>query len=131
MSRVGTKNEVGAMAMRSRNLVQGVNELERYLLPVLYIRVVSGNAVVQCDFILFTIKVPRLTPTQLMHLFRECVLSKNLFGTAISPRKKRSVSKRPTAPTRSSENGRSSLYALRTFLNLTSGRERARGSASI
>lgn len=123
ISKVGTKKEVGAEAIRSRNLVQGVNDMECYHLPFLDVRMVSGNTVVQHDFVLLTLKKPWLAPTELVHLFREHVLSKNLFSTAVSTRKNYLVLQRPTAPTRSNENGRPSLYALRTFLNLTRGKD--------
>jgi len=85
MSRVGTKKEVGAEAMRSRNLVQRVSDIKRYLPPVLDVRMVSSNTVVQRNFIFFTVKKSRPAPTELVHLFRERVLSKNLFSTTVSP----------------------------------------------
>ena len=46
---------------------------------------VSRNTVMKRNFILFTIKKSWLTPTELVHFFRECALSKNLFSIAVSP----------------------------------------------
>ena len=40
---------------------------------------VSRYTVMKRNFILFTVKEPWLAPTELVHLFRECALSKNLF----------------------------------------------------
>ena len=45
---------------------------------------VSGNTVMKRDFILFTVEESRLAPTELVHLFRECILSKNLLSVAVS-----------------------------------------------
>jgi hypothetical protein len=73
MSRVGTKKEVGAEAMRSRNLVPRVSEMRHISPPVLDIRMVSGNTVIQRNFIFFTVKKSWLAPTELVHLFRERV----------------------------------------------------------
>lgn len=46
ISRVGTKKEVGADAMRSRNLVWCVSDVKHYLLSIQDVRMVSGNTVV-------------------------------------------------------------------------------------
>jgi len=85
MSRVGTKKVVGAEAMRSRNLIRRVSDT-RHNPPGLDIRVIPSNTVVQCNFIFFTVKKPQLAPTELVHLLRERVLSKNLFNATVSPK---------------------------------------------
>jgi hypothetical protein len=122
MSKVGTKKEVGAEAMRSRNLIQrGRKRCEPLSPSVPHIRVVSGNTMVQGNHILFAVKKSWLAPTKLMHLLRERALSEDLMNVSVSPRKERSELQKLTALTRSTENGRSSLYALRTLLSLTRG----------
>jgi hypothetical protein len=76
---------------------------------------------VQCNLVFFSVKEPLLAPTELVHLFRERVLSKNLLSASVSLREKWfEFEIELTAPTRSSENGLPSLYALRILLNLTS-----------
>ena len=46
MSKVGTKNEVGVEAMRSRNLVGSVRVSDAVLFPPVHIRVISGHTMV-------------------------------------------------------------------------------------
>jgi hypothetical protein len=46
---------------------------------------ISGNTVMQRNFIFFAIKKSLLAPTELIHLFRERVLSKHLFNMIVSP----------------------------------------------
>jgi hypothetical protein len=46
---------------------------------------VSGNTVVQRNFIFFTFKKSRLTPAKLVHLPCKRILPKNLFSMAVSP----------------------------------------------
>ena len=118
MSNVGTKKEVGAEAMRSRNLIRSVNDMKRSL-AVIHLRVISCNTVVKHNSIFFTVKKPRFAPTELVHLFRERILSENLLNTAVSLTREMLGMIELTALTRSSENGRPSLYALKTLLNLT------------
>jgi hypothetical protein len=69
------------------------------------------------------VKKPWLAPTEFVHLFCERILSENLLDAAVSPTGEiLGIQKsEPTAPTRSSEKGRPSLYAPRTVLNLTGG----------
>ena len=59
------------------------------------IRVVSGNAVMQRNLFFFTVKKSWLAPTELVHLFRERGLSKNLFSIAVSPQEKHLVVQNP------------------------------------
>ena len=127
-------------SVRRKRLVQRLSDrgtffrvlvIRNYQPLVLDIRMVSGNTMVQCNFIFFTFEKPWLTPTELVHLFRERVLSKNLFSTAVSLARNFLAFEIPTAPTRSNENGRPSLYALRTFLSLIRGKARTSTSALV
>ena len=124
MSKVGTKNEVGVEAIRSRNLIWsvGVSDVS-VVFPLLHIRMISGHTMVQRNFIFFVVEKSRLAPSELVHLFCKSVLSKNLLRKIVNPTGELLGTRRaePTAPTRSTENGRSSLYALRILLKLTGG----------
>ena len=84
ISNVGTKKEVGTEAMRSRNLIQSISDMRHGVTPVLHIRVVSCNTVMQRDFIFFAVEKSWFTPTELVHLFRERILSENLSNAAVS-----------------------------------------------
>jgi hypothetical protein len=41
---------------------------------------------VQYNFVFFSVKESLLAPTELVHLFRERVLSKNLLSASVSPK---------------------------------------------
>ena len=71
-------------AMRSRNRVPRVSEMRNYPLYRSDVRVVSGNAVVQRDFVFITFKKYWLAPSELVHLLRERVLPKTLFSTTVT-----------------------------------------------
>ena len=81
---------------------------------------ISCHTVVQRNFI-FVVEKSRFAPTELVHLSCERILSKNLLTKIVNLTRESLETQRvkPTAPTRSTENGRSSLYALSIFLKLT------------
>lgn len=116
MSSVGTKNEPGASAMSPKKLermVENVRHMENH-----NVRMVSCNTVLQDDHLLFFSEEGGICPTEINHLAHECTLSQDLEDPlGLSGYDSENVLRR-TAPTRSTEKGRSSTYALEIRLPL-------------